>query len=440
MNDGLNCLVACNARVSTTPGLSLFPVVFSEISSEQQLKWFGTARARLGSIWGPSLFYVTGGLAYGEVERSARVSGRTVGAVSGATSNTFAGSFSNSSVLVGWTIGAGIESKVSSQWSAKAEYLYMDLGDVTDQFSTVYQTSTGAAVPGTLAATRTDKASFQNHVFRLGLNYHLQPGAPGMDAMASAWPAAASAHSWTGTYVGANLGYGVGTHDALASSVNAAGAPTYGGPQHFNLGAEGLVGGVQAGANWHFSGTPWVVGGEADFQWSGIKDSVACIPITCGARIAAASTGTALFPVVFSENSADHRLNWFGTVRGRLGYAAGPVLFYATGGLAYGEIEQRRVISGRTVGAITGTTVNTFAGSSQSSSVHTGWTLGGGAEMHLTNRLTVRAEYLYLDFGDVTESFNTLFTGGGVSGTHAISSDFSTHTFRLGMNYMLTAN
>jgi outer membrane immunogenic protein len=74
--------------------------------------WFGTVRGRIGSTFGQSLLYATGGLAFGKVK-------------SGIDNTT---SFQSSDTNVGWTVGAGIEHSFSNNWSAKIEYLHVDLG------------------------------------------------------------------------------------------------------------------------------------------------------------------------------------------------------------------------------------------------------------------------------------------------------------------------
>jgi outer membrane immunogenic protein len=315
----------------------------------------------------------------------------------------------------------------------------MDLGDVTDTFNTIYLTGGGGAVAGTPAATRSDRSDLQNHIFRAGLNYHLMPTGP---ARASAGPLLAL-HAprldWAGYYVGANLGYGIGRDPTTRSSVDAAGTPTYGSPQEFVLAPEGWLGGVQVGGNRTVFNPNWILGFEADIQATGMKDTANCIPIACGGRIVS-TPGTGLFPVAFSDYSAEHKLNWFGTFRGRVGYAAGHGLVYATAGLAYGEVERRGSIAGRTVGAITGTTINTFAGAYSASSTQVGWTGGGGVEARLTDQWTGKVEYLYVDLGGVSDSFNTVFlTGGaGVSGSHTFSTHIREHIVRFGANYHLT--
>ncbi|MBW8854370.1 MAG: porin family protein, partial [Bradyrhizobium sp.] len=95
---------------------------------------------------------------------------------------------------------------------------------------------------------------------------------------------------------------------------------------------------------------------------------------------------------------------WFATMRGRAGYAMNNVLFYVTGGLAYG--------GGRV----------DFAGVSESQN-HFGWTFGGGVEVGLTPTWSAKAEYLYVRL----EDRSYVLTG--------INNGFSSNLFRLGVNY-----
>lgn len=124
--------------------------------------WLGSLRGRVGLTTGPALFYVTGGLAYGEVKHSY---GEAV--YPGQTINR---SISDSTVKTGWTVGGGVEIKLSRNWSAGMEYTYADLGKTT--LSMPEQNANTQFGPFLFAASR---ASFDNssHVFRIKLNYAL---------------------------------------------------------------------------------------------------------------------------------------------------------------------------------------------------------------------------------------------------------------------------
>jgi outer membrane immunogenic protein len=130
----------------------------------QKLEWFGTARGRLGFTVIPTvLLYATGGLAYGEI--------KTDGVINDPTS------FSTSTVKAGWTVGAGVEAQIIGNWTAKLEYLYMDLGDVSGTTATPYSLpicNTGAG-PAPCAPPHTLSTSFDSgitdNIVRLGINY-----------------------------------------------------------------------------------------------------------------------------------------------------------------------------------------------------------------------------------------------------------------------------
>jgi outer membrane immunogenic protein len=143
-----------------------------------------------------------------------------------------------------------------------------------------------------------------------------------------------NAFSWAGPYLGGNLGYGWGTVD------NNLAKPS------------GLLGGVQAGYNWQ-SG-PLVYGVEGDLQITGAEDTFA--------------------PWKFSNP-------WFGTARGRVGYAFNNVLIYATGGLAFGSLR-----------------AETFGLSE--SHTNAGWTAGVGGEFGIAQNWTAKVEYLYVDLAN----------------------------------------
>jgi len=142
-----------------TPGLTFNPpgAVGATLTFEQSLEWFGTARLRGGWLASPrTLLYATGGLAYGGIKTSASLTGVTGGGLP----VTVAGS--NTETRVGWTIGGGIEGMLSQNWTAKLEYLYMDLGGFSGgSFTTTTVPPIGARVD----------TKFTDHILRAGINY-----------------------------------------------------------------------------------------------------------------------------------------------------------------------------------------------------------------------------------------------------------------------------
>ena len=165
-------------------------------------------------------------------------------------------------------------------------------------------------------------------------------------------------YSWAGPYLGANLGYAWGSVSSNPTEPS------------------GVAGGVQAGFNWQ-NGVPWVFGIEADIQASGAEETFA--------------------PWKFSNP-------WFGTLRGRVGYAFNNVLFFGTGGLAFGELR-----------------ATTFGLSE--SHTNAGWTVGAGAEMGFAPNWSAKIEYLYVDLANS----NFVITGA--------SNGYRFGLIRAGVNY-----
>ena len=128
-----------------------------------KLEWFGTFRGRIGFLVTPTfLFYATGGGAYGSVKTDLALTGFTaaglpVGVVGSTSSDRF-----------GWTLGAGLETMFAPNWSAKFEYLYMDLGSVSN--SVVVPTALGIPLGANVSTRITD------NIVRAGINYHFSAG------------------------------------------------------------------------------------------------------------------------------------------------------------------------------------------------------------------------------------------------------------------------
>src|ERR1700761_5932163 len=103
----------CRAAVCLPPAALALPDINATLS--QKIDWFGTVRGRAGILAAPQvLLYATGGLAYGEGKKN-----ETGGLLN---------AFSTSTTNVGWTVGAGVEGVIGGGWTAKLEYLYVDLG------------------------------------------------------------------------------------------------------------------------------------------------------------------------------------------------------------------------------------------------------------------------------------------------------------------------
>lgn len=187
--------------------------------------------------------------------------------------------------------------------------------------------------------------------------------------------------SWSGFYLGLNVGGSWGRASDTISFIPPGGAPAL--IANERTSPDGIIGGGQVGYNWQRGHV--VFGIESDIQGSGQQDSatVTGVTATCG--------------VPCSVTESD-RLTWFGTTRGRLGYAWVNWMAYVTGGAAYGGI--------RTSGTenFVGGVVPTLALTS-STQTRGGWTVGGGLEGHLRGRWTWKVEYLHMDFGTTNFAF-----------------------------------
>jgi outer membrane immunogenic protein len=143
--------VLCSLAVSVCP----------TFTRDYKLDWFGTARGRVGFLPAERLLlYVTGGLAYGGF------SGSSLSTVAGTNALDF-GSWS--STKVGWTVGAGVEAALGSNWSIKFEYLYMDLGNAGGSTATFILPNPGATPTSSVAYAFNTK--FTDNIVRVGLNY-----------------------------------------------------------------------------------------------------------------------------------------------------------------------------------------------------------------------------------------------------------------------------
>jgi outer membrane immunogenic protein len=198
-------------------------------------------------------------------------------------------------------------------------------------------------------------------------------------------PAYVSAPSWTGFYIGGNLGYGWGnnTNPAISFVDPGAGLGTAfffasGGNQYQNMNPKGVIGGGQIGYDWQAGN--WVLGGVADFQGSGMK----------------ASSNPLVNLPGFNANIGEPlsaKINWLGTVRARLGVAQQNWLFYGTGGLAYGQVNS-------TIGnVIPAPGFPTFVMAGSQTTTKIGWAAGAGVEYKVASNWSVGLEYLYFNLG-----------------------------------------
>jgi outer membrane immunogenic protein len=207
-----------------------------------------------------------------------------------------------------------------------------------------------------------------------------------------AGPFAAPLYDWTGFYIGGHLGTGWST-TTTTDRIGSAFAPLGTGVDI--SGGAGFIGGGQLGYN--FQTGPWVFGVEGDFTYTDIHGS----------------TTTVAAPANVGLTS---RLNWLGTVTGRLGYSWDRTLLFAKAGLAFGNVTLD----------VTPPKVAVF----DSNDTRTGWTIGAGAEYAFWNNWSLKAEYNYLDLGTRT------VTATSPAGASILAdAKITEHMIKLGANY-----
>jgi outer membrane immunogenic protein len=255
-------------------------------------------------------------------------------------------------------------------------------------------------------------------------------------------PAPAPLYSWMGWYAGLNAGYGWNKQiDNSATEPFCLGPvlPAFCSafliavPGQFNTHPSGFIGGGQIGYNYQYA-PDWVAGVETDFQGADIKGSASVANTV-------SPTGFPLDPVTLA-GTGSQRLDWFGTLRARVGWtAASPFLIYATGGLAYGKAETNVSFFNMAIGGNAVAGFNAPPTAASNSSTLVGWTVGGGLEWMFAPRWSVKGEYLYYDLGNVTlnqtQFLSTPVPQFPVGAALAIQSvaHYQGNIVRVGLNY-----
>ena len=222
-------------------------------------------------------------------------------------------------------------------------------------------------------------------------------------------------YNWTGFYIGINGGYGWNdTQDVGVTGSNLITAAQPGTvPFRVPLRPEGgLVGGT-VGYNWQFG--RGVAGIEADFDWADIKDA---------RRVDLPLVGPSV------RTSASQKIDFFGTVRGRVGaLLTDQFLLFVTGGLAYANVKSDANVNEFFSAPVLG---RQFIASADE--LRYGWTVGAGAEWKFASNWSLKGEYLYYDLGGYTIRGNQSNPANGI--------DFATYSFstrgsiaRGGINY-----
>jgi outer membrane immunogenic protein len=205
-------------------------------------------------------------------------------------------------------------------------------------------------------------------------------------------------------------------------------------PGQLNTRPSGFIGGGQVGYNWQTGLFVWGV--ETDFQGANIKGDAS---VTNSSTFTTSVMGP-VSPTVTSAGSAtvtaagSQKIEWFGTLRGRLGWTpTPPLLIYATGGLAYAHVKTDVSFSG--FESVEGSP-SSGATAITKDDTRAGWTVGGGAEWMFAPQWSIKAEYLYYDLGTVGID-QTLNTFGDFSTSTSIHSEAHYHgsIVRGGVNF-----
>jgi opacity protein-like surface antigen len=256
--------------------------------------------------------------------------------------------------------------------------------------------------------------------------------APSADAadVTSSWGPAV--YNWSGFYAGAVAGAAWGQYDPRTATVsdgyldaaNAA-AVTAAGTQ--SIKTNGFVTGIEGGYNWQTG--QWLIGLEADLEAVHLLGQTSSGGIAYPDAVPPHKAPGDVF-AVFSSAQND----WLLTARPRLGFvASNNWLFYATGGLAVTRLH--------TDTSFADDNPNHFA--EETGKVETtkvGYAVGGGVEAPLTNRLSVKADYLHVGFGNtagISTANNLLTAFPAQVFTH--SSDLKADMVRVGLNYRFDA-
>lgn len=353
-----------------------------QATQTDRIDWFGSARARIGYLVTPHLLlYGTGGPGWARMVSDQE----TVSTFPLRAPPVIATSLVAPSWMVGWTAGAGLEARLwNTNWLARLEYLHYDFG------SRAFTQTIPVGGP----VVTSSFGHVTNDVVRAGLSYKLDwPGVAGGGPAAMPVKAAyASVWSWSGFYIGGNVGYG-GGRDPFTTLVATVPVPSPPAPVNLSgVNSQGFVGGFEAGANWQ---TGSFVGGlEIDLSGSDIKGSSSTAGITTLGTLAVTQTD---------------KFELLGSGRARLGYLVWPgILLYGTGGLGWTHLDQTVTsMAGPTLFNPATTTITTTP------SWQFGWVAGAGGEARLWNtNWTARLEYLHYDFGNSGGAFSGFSSNG----------------------------
>lgn len=243
-------------------------------------------------------------------------------------------------------------------------------------------------------------------------------------------PAFVPAYSWTGCYVGGNVGW-AHERDKLSTfaspapnNINAAARTAIQNAGLTAISGDGFVGGGQVGCNWQTSA--FVLGVEGDFSFleaKATRDTGNFVELGSGRTVR-------------SIDSVGK--DWLSTIRGRAGFAVDRVLFFATGGVAFAQFETTKNFAWDFADGCPVVNLLNECHVGGRSGTQMGWVVGGGVEWAVGGNWSIKAEYLHADFGN--QSYTTFNRGPGFqtpastqSAVHDVKATLD--IVRAGLNY-----
>jgi len=242
--------------------------------------------------------------------------------------------------------------------------------------------------------------------------------------------------TWTGFYVGINGGFAWGNSSvafaandpaALAGTCGGGGAPKGQCINSVDFRRDGAVAGGQFGFNWQVN-SHWLVGAEADYQWSNLDGSV--------------NSSFRLGNIGATNMVASQTVESFGTVRARAGVVlAPPLLLYGTGGFAFAQVHENLRVPAVATNALSAggfsyaCTIGTACFAGAASQTLLGWSAGAGAEYAVTSSLIFRTELLYVHLSPPTVTATATAAGTAPASIAAGFSPVYFAVMRAGLNY-----
>jgi outer membrane immunogenic protein len=415
-----NQITRLNGFVFSTNSFSNFDL--NADSFALKATWDASLRGRVGYLLTPSsLVYLSGGVAWQHYSVISTCIDNDTRNIICAENQSTPAIVTGAITRTGWTVGAGLEAALGSNWLARAEYRYADFGSSS---FTIARTGNGNDFSSLVDQF---EVALKTHTVAFGVAYKF--GDPLPSGTADHWHASfatkAASASWSGPYVGLGLGVRASDSNAIARSTSEGGF-------QFDLTGTAVsepMNGIAfraapyAGYNWQIN-SRWLLGIEGDFGFANRTTTLGGFPFSPGVA-------------TFSDGGADGlavKTTWDASLRGRAGYLVTPTsLVYLTGGAAWQHYDVTSTCASIECTVDFGflpplVITNSFT--------RPGWTVGGGFETALSGNWFMRADYRFADFGASHVTLTRASTFVDVNPTiDAFDQTMRTHTATLGLAY-----